>query len=436
MSESSESQARGWLIATCVVIQTVFAVFAALYINYIWDKKKRKEDREMERLESDKKNIAAVLSQYYDEVEKIHHDLKSELEKLKKIVFIDKDEGEDEITEFDVLLYMCHPDNRKRFQQTADARKAAGERGLSSVLSDVDKIIKFFNELGLKLSTNLNKKCPDDLNKRFGKEIRDMAEFIHPFVTRANSTLNVIDVAEYFKQPESGQKSQASSNPAIQNRQSRGQNEVSLLLQGNQPDPDSPGQNGTASGNQPDFDRIRDAIPYIKSLRYENGKIRCDIECEFSNLKALGNFYEDLQPTITGRENEILEKIKELFGENQPISNDLRHEIRKIMFNLSQSPNPELLKPAYRELDEYVKDILNASENLNLKVEEMRSERALGDIQKMCKDHKWLLSEPDTREKLEKFCEDLDTFIKKKMAQSRSNNTEPNDGEQAGTSSN
>ena len=100
------------------------------------------------------------------------------------------------------------------------------------------------------------------------------------------------------------------------------------------------------------------------------------------------------------------------------------------MFGLSRSPSAKF-KPAYGHLDDYVKDIIKAPENLNSKVAVRLSERALQDIKAEIKHlretYNWLLEERDTYNMLRELPEALQTFIKQKLKEMQPPiNFEPN----------
>ena len=128
----------------------------SFFVQYFWERRKQRREKgarrekaeeerqkaEQERQKADREKVAAVLSQKYDEVEAVHHSLKKELDHLKgKVV-------KDEFKEFHILQYMCDPDNKKRFEETAGewipGIPLKDNRGISSVISDVDEIMKFF----------------------------------------------------------------------------------------------------------------------------------------------------------------------------------------------------------------------------------------------------------------------------------------------------
>ena len=96
---------------------------------------------------------------------------------------------------------MCHLVDTKIFNKTANewivGMSLKLNKGISSVISDVDKIMKFFIKFRLKLSSSLVKTCPDYMKEVYGEEITTMAQTIHPFVTQSGQKVITI-VKKYF----------------------------------------------------------------------------------------------------------------------------------------------------------------------------------------------------------------------------------------------
>jgi hypothetical protein len=247
------------------------------------EEKRRKEwaDREDERRKeeanrkrADLKNILALLiSENYDKVQEIFQDLKKSVDNLKEGRQINT--GSRTFTEYDVLLYMCHVDNRNRFNQYASLRNE---------LDRVSKIMKFFTDFSFYLSA-IDNECPNDIKLRYSPEIIDMARIIYPFVIRTEQEL-IEKVLIYFGCANEG-----------------------LVL-------------------YPGHDEIKQAIPYIEYLLYDpSNKICCRI--------TYGASYNGIMPRIMEIEAEIRDEIGELLKCTP--QGDILHLIRLVLFKIREN---------------------------------------------------------------------------------------------------
>ena len=205
----------------CTLFQTIFGLF---FLGYLWDRKKRKEDRlrdektrEEDRLRDEKKReedrlrddklreeakqkadaetSAAVLGKKFDKVEGIFDRFK------RKVVKLSEKKVTGRFSEYDVLTYMCHPDNQKTFDKPNQSHpdnqetfslwfdslnQSGGDNtryGIKEVMSDVDSIMKLFFAFRLKLSLIHDKTCPNDIKDEFSSKITEMGKAIKPFVS-------------------------------------------------------------------------------------------------------------------------------------------------------------------------------------------------------------------------------------------------------------
>jgi hypothetical protein len=215
----------------CTPITTIVAVIVLICVNCWYDRKKRKDDqkredrhreidREEARQKADTEKIAVVLSKEYDAVVKFFDNFKKNVDKLKAKNITTDGEGNN-FTEFDVLLYMCHPENMERFDNTdqhgllgtsshvtatGDANYATIPRrgscyGIREVTSDVEEIIKLFIEFRIQLSSIHDKACPEDIKSEFSTKIIDMGKTIFPFVSPYRQKV-IKKVLKYFGFPD------------------------------------------------------------------------------------------------------------------------------------------------------------------------------------------------------------------------------------------
>ena len=114
-----------------------------------------------------------------------------------------------DLTEFHVLVYMCRPENWRKFKQNfVVTRLMQNLQYPNSVmdptdprdglLSDVEEIMKFFLKFRINLfSIMQNKVCPDDIKAEFSSKITEMGKTIHPFMEKHRQ--DVIErVLNYF----------------------------------------------------------------------------------------------------------------------------------------------------------------------------------------------------------------------------------------------
>ena len=221
--ESDLTKVKDIIYVILTPLQFLLTLVSVLVIGCLWEKRKRKKDRREAREKADTEKIAAVLGKQYDEVEKILHNFKKNVEKLANNIIITDEEGKN-TTEFDVLLYMCHPENMERFDNTdqhglhgtsshvmlgtatddvnyATIPRRGSGYGIKEVKSDVNKIMKLFIEFRIQLSSIHDKACPEDIKSEFSTKIIDMGKTIFPFVSTPRQ--NVIKkVLKYFGFPD------------------------------------------------------------------------------------------------------------------------------------------------------------------------------------------------------------------------------------------
>ena len=169
------------------------------------DRKKRKKDRlrddklrEEAKQKADAENCAAVLCEKFDEVEGIFDRFK------QKVVKLSEKKVTGRFSEYDVLAYMCHPDNQKTFNKPNQSGGDNTRYGIKEVMSDVDSIMKLFFAFRLKLSLIHDKTCPNDIKDEFSSKITEMGKAIKPFVTDARQKV-IEKVLTYFGQQHPGQ---------------------------------------------------------------------------------------------------------------------------------------------------------------------------------------------------------------------------------------
>ena len=439
-------------------------------VNCWYDRKKWKDDqkredrhreidREEARQKADTEKIAAVLSKQYDEVEKILHNFKKNVEKLANNIIITDEEGKN-TTEFDVLLYMCHPGNMERFDNTdqhgtsshVELGTAIGDvakyatiprrsscYGIKEVKSDVIKIMKLFTEFRYQLSSIHDKACPEDIKSEFSTKIIDMGKTIFPFVSTPRQ--NVIKkVLKYFGFPDTtpgtqdaGAVPDTTTTPTClsccfpccptQNifrccvRQNAHGLETQNLLPTATPEPNEQANEGLIP--YPGHQVIENAISYIKSFKYVNGKMVCNLTCVISHIKSLELFVEKgkIEEAI---KVELSQKIKTLWQQcyGSDLAGDLMHWIRMVMFKMSNdstfSQNQSL--PTFIQ---YVEGIVNSAPNLDKEVIIRECKCALDDMNICIKNlegaHKHLLEENSTQVFLQRHAEELRKFMMSKL---------------------
>ena len=313
-----------------------------------------------------------------------------------------------EITEFDVLTYICHSDNIKKFDKTRSALK---------VRDDVNKIMKLFMNLNIHLLNIDNKVCPEDIKAEFAPEIIEMGQGIYPFESSSKQN-KIRKVLKYF--------TNTTDNTAVsEERQECGKVRTGCLKKFTNccscrccPCTHIALENSAtlsevqshdvempllilSSRNQDSIHGLRayrghhaieSAIPYINFFNYENfcfGKrligsshLVCDISCSFPHIKHLERCVKEKR--LAGRDNEIRKWISEFWslngdGRNECESEgDLLHLIRMVMYqlNVSNVSNVEAL-------ENFIKRIENIENKLKISEEEMNIRFSTGALQMM-----------------------------------------------------
>ena len=437
------TKTRDYVYVICTLIQTLFAVFVWVWWerrNRNQDKKEEKRKEEAERQKADTKQIIAILSENYDEVDEIFQDLKKPVTDLKKRQI---NTGSRTFTEFDVLLYMCHADKWSKFRETPQFLIHAGSR--EKVMFIVNKIMKFIKYFAIQLAV-IDKACPDNIMKAaFCTEIIEMGETINPFVTKTRQKL-IKSVLIYFGYTKSEQElrntqeGQQVSPGCMQRCFQCMQTGIArryhcCVHEQNET------QEGLTSGPEPsnneDFERteqssaneglilypgheaIENAIPYIESFKYENSKMICNLTCTISHIQNLEVFVEEGK-IEEAKKVEISETINTLWQQCQygsDLAGDLLHLIRMVKFKLLNDPtfsqNQLLLN-----FVKYVKSIVNSAARLNKDLIIRNCERALQDMETHMMDlsgaQKHLKGDINTQVLLQRHAEELGMFMMSK----------------------
>ena len=330
--------------------------------------------------------IAGVLSREYDKAANIFCVLKKNVEKLKETFLVG------ELSEFHVLLFMCHHDNNKRFTN------------LEGVLEDVEKIMKLFFEFRIQLSPIHDKECPEHIKDEFSEEIIKMGQTIFPFVSTARQKVIKV-VLEYF-----------------------GCEDFSQDPDSLAPEEQLRAVNSILSHTPTEWhqtlaihDEIQHAIPYLSYLRYENGVmylIALTVTSIDSCIKSLevclvnGGIQQQVK-------QEIFNKAKNLWppsSQSHLRVENLLHLIRMVMFKLVLDPKFSQEK-ALLDFLEYVRSVVNATYCV------VNCERTLQNIQfhlnNLNGGHRHLLEDPNNLGIITKLEEELGKSIKKMIQDSK-----------------
>ena len=435
------TKTRDYVYVICTLIQTLFAVFVWGWWerrNRNQDKKEEKRKEEADRQKADTKQIIAILSENYDEVEEIFQDLKKSVDNLKKREITNT--GSRTFTEFDVLLYMCHGDNCNKFDKTPDQPQYVGIRSeREKVMLDVNKITTFIKNFAIQLSV-IDKGCPDIIRLKFSTEIIEMCKTIYPFVTKTRQELVKI-VLKYFDTPAQEDRSLGCMQQCFQCIQTRVSSCCHCCARQSMRGPETqrltstPGPSnavdiettGQPSANReaneglipyPGHKPIKDAIPYIESLKYENGKMTCNLTCTYPCI-------QDLEALV--EEGKILEVVKEVISEEiktlwnwkqqhgSDLAGDLLHLIRMVMFFNLLNYKTLSQYQSLRDFVQCVEGIVNSAANLDKNVIICDCKRALQDTKRYMMDlygcHNHLLEDKRTKVFLKYHAEDLRKFM-------------------------
>lgn len=448
------SEAKDWIDVVCTGIQTLLGIFGLLFVSYWWDRRKRKEDRKEAKRKTfeatqkaDTEKIIAILSDNYDEVQNIFRTLKKYVSDLKRK---DIDTGPRTVTEFDVLLYMCHADNWQKFNEPCGPiyrnSNSKTDYGRDKVVSHVREIMKFFKNFSFQLSS-IEKACPNNVKLEFSTEVIEMGQTIYPFVTRTRQKL-IEKVLIYFGYTEFVQDTNATSQEdneqlssacmkccfpcrrkmsglgysVFQNVQGhetqrltsatqRSSNAVYIEMTGPACSIQQPNERLTT---YPGHEQMTRAIPYIESFRYKNGQMTCDIICRFSCIKHLEILIQKGKILQCMREA-ILKDIKSLWLQScgTDLPGDLLHSIRMLMFKLSE--NAKLFQT--EQLQQMFSSYVHLAASAGKEVVIFNCERSLGDTERYIRyireeDHiKQLLEDKRTEVFLQNHAESLRKFI-------------------------
>ena len=511
-------KAKDYIYVIFTPLNTLLTIFGLLFINYWWDQRKRKDDearkdrqseihqeedarkREMEREEgrwkvkkedkqrekerekarqkADTEKIAAVLSKKYDEVERIFHNFKKNVEKLKtKTIHISTHPIGNltrTFTEFDVLLYMCHLNNMEIFDNTdqqgrslhalgigADTTFRSSGYGIKEVISDVNKIMKLFIEFRIQLSSIHDKKCPEDIKSEFSDEIIEMGKTIYPFVSTPRQKV-IKKVLRYFGSeaespnavteptsvpvigaPNAGIAVTKSTSVPVIGAPNAG---IAVTKSTSVPvigapnagiavtEPTSVPVTGALNAGttvSPGDNAIKHTIPYINYFRYKNGEMSYNVECKYSCVKYLESCVVRRITGVMEKENEIRDGIK-TFWPAQPSEpadqlpeGDLLHLIRMVMFKMLDNSRRKFFNEEHLNVFvEYVKRIVNLPKNLDKDTVKNHCERELGNIEnhikELCRGYFTpVLEEKATLDILHHHAEELRTFVKEKAKKHR-----------------
>ncbi|CAB4043341.1 Hypothetical predicted protein [Paramuricea clavata] len=349
------------IIIICTLIQTfilgIFSVFGVFWWNLRnrkQDKKKQTRKEEADKQRSDLEKIIAILSENYDEVQEIFHDLKTSVDNLKERTI---NTGLLTFTEHDVLLYMCHGDNwrtisynKLHFSSPLCSRKDNSD-GREKVMFQVHRIMKFFKDFSFQLSA-IDKTCPNDIKSEFSTEIIDMGKTIYPFMTKTRQKL-IEKVLIYF----------------------------GCTIEG--------------LVRYPGHGEIKKAIPYIEYFWYENGEMNCNIPCEYSNVENLKHHVVDRIPEIMRKEDEIQREIRKLWACTKMhhlhffsgTRSDLLHLIRLIILEIKDEDTNFDTDEKRQQLENFCAYVKKIDCSLvSPEANKRACERKLDDIERYVKD--------------------------------------------------
>ncbi|CAB4036641.1 Hypothetical predicted protein, partial [Paramuricea clavata] len=428
------TKTRDYVYVICTLIQTLFAVFVWVWWERSNRNKDKKEDRrkeEAERQKADTKQIIAILSENYDEVEEIFQELKKSVDDLKERKITNT--GSRTFTEFDVLLYMCHDDNCNKFDETPDQLLYVGIcSARKKVMLDVNKIMTFIKNFAIQLSV-IDKGCPDIIRLKFSTEIIEMGKTIYPFVTKTRQELIQIVLKYFGDTPAQEDRSPGCVQWCCQTRVSRCCHCSCVIAHEQADEPETerlastPGPSnavdiemtGQPSANEglipyPGREAIENAIPYIESFKYENGKMICNLTCTISHIKNLEVAVEmgEIDKLTNVKISEEINTLwKQSYGSH--LADDLLHLIRMIMFKLLKDSTLSL-----QQFAQSVKNIVNSPAILKEKVIICCCQRASNDIKTNVMHlngaQKHLLKDKSTQVILERHAEELRKFVQSK----------------------
>ena len=470
---------KDYVYVVCTMLQTAVVTLGLFW----WQRKIRKEDQEKERQKAEEKKqkaeeekqkadtekiIAIFSSDNYGEAEEAHRILKKNLDALESRKI---NTGQSTRTELDVLVYMCHEDNRSKFDKSeqlllwADNSNALGlsnyasfqsaysstdserhEYGRKNVMSDVHKIRNFFQEFRYQL--NFDQECPGTIKSKFSSKVIEMGKTIYPLMFGENRKL-IDEVSNYFNPTNSVQtRSRVNATPTEGNvcphlrtlcccscavdMETREDEDAraSLSPDSNITTPqDQQALQNTSNYSYPGLSELENEIPYIEFFRYKDAKMDCNIECQYSNLQNLEKHVEENVTEIMAKKDEIGRKILiELLGEEglpqgQGITSDeeitpeyLLHLIRTLM-----------LKIKYNQLDsnrreaviEYVRKV--DCSLVTFEAAANKSIRAVDNIQSCIDDlkrrHEYILGLENTHKSLNTIAKEIRALIDAKGSQ-------------------
>ena len=134
----------------------------------------------------------------------------------------------------------------------------------------------------------------------------------------------------------------------------------------------------------PGHDRMKKAIPYIDHFMYENGKMKCNLECKISSVDTLV-LQVVMEKISVGQEQGLLVKIEEGWS---GLSGDLLHRLRMLMFANSVT--------VHGNFDQYVKSIVNPSSDLTVPLCEREKENIVRNCENLSKRYNELPKDENT----------------------------------------
>jgi hypothetical protein len=448
------TETRHYTYISSTVIYTLFVVFVSVWLdrrNRNKDKKEASRKEDEDKRKADLEKIMAYFSQNYDEVNEIFQDLKKSVDVLKERKINTRSRT---FTEFDVLLYMCHADNSKKFEKKnpffRNPKLRLGFSGREKIMSNVKKIMKFINEVcDIQLSV-IHKTCPDIIRSNFSTEVIEMCKTIHPFVTKTGQE-HIKSVLIYFEETPAQEDQQVSPGwmqrcfqciqqcfQCIQThvsrcyhccvRQSMHEPETQRLAStpgpSNAVDIEMTGQSSANEEANEELmpycghEAIENAIPYIESFKYEYGKMTCDLMCADSCIKTFESCVEKeniLEVTKVAISKEIKTLWEQYYGSD--LAGDLLHLIRMVMFKLSKDLKFSRSE-SLRDFVQYVGHIANSA----FEVDRIRTscELSLRRIEDQVKGlreakNKKHLKDQSVREFLQHHATSLERFIASKL---------------------
>ena len=407
------SLAKDWIY----VFYTALTLLLSLFTLFWWDRKKRIQDRKEaerktneEKQRADREKILALLKNDFVKVVENLEDLRKRVNKLKSNTI---DTGSRTFTEFDVLLYMCHEDNRHKFDEPSFPQFLKEVSDREKVVSGVKETMMFFKDFAFQL-TLIDLPCPNNFKSRFSSEVIALGQIIYPFVTKAKQQLihNVVTYFGYTEPDNPIQENEGWLSRCIPWRRRQAMCDpktetVVTIEMAEQPNANQ--KTSEVLETYLGHNAIKTAIPYVENFRYENSEMYCSIGLGRNYIP--GNLMTRLVngELIEPAQAEILCEIKALWSD---LSGDLLHQLRMILFKQEIDPTffPRDL------LDKFYENVKRFSYP-DLKIRQCQA--SLNDIQKHVAElrtiHKHLLKDKSMSMFLEQHAEELKKFVALKL---------------------